>query len=252
MEEKCLYATRVKGDCSLQQLLAFRYVFFCSTILEENTCEFDHEFCEVLQQLVSSLQVYDALLDIIVAPDDTPSEAEFDMTDTLIVKVAVDGHLPCQHILNAGLFELAQLVVALALEQVEQVLVIGSHLSLNLRENEDSLVRVVLLVLDFSDSQINLMFTEFAVEHGNSFKMRHALIKHTKLVNLEETKAIVGAFFCLNVFTGNHLSSFSLVPFEPAIKIINSLHALADEKNFCGLFLIELVNQLTFHEFHFL
>ena len=58
----------------------------------------------------------DTLLDIVICPDDTPSEAEFYVTDGLVAKITIDSQLSRESILDTRLLELFQLVVALALE----------------------------------------------------------------------------------------------------------------------------------------
>ena len=60
----------------------------------------------------------DALLNIVIASNNTPAEAELDMTDALVVKITLDGHLSCQSVLDTRLLELAKLVIAFTLEQV--------------------------------------------------------------------------------------------------------------------------------------
>ena len=59
------------------------------------------------------------LLYIVIASNDAPAETEFDMTDAFSIEISIYRHLSCESVLDASLLELAQFVVALALEQVE-------------------------------------------------------------------------------------------------------------------------------------
>ena len=120
--------------------------------------------------------MHDTLLDIVIASNDAPAETEFNMADAFIVKISIYRHLSCEPVLDARLLELAQFVVALALEEVEQVFVLWAHLPLDLSEKEDRVVRLVKQVLDLREAEIHLVLAELAVQLCHLLEVPPALV----------------------------------------------------------------------------
>ena len=118
LQEKCLGIIRFFLEYLEKQRFCLVSVLLRAVVLEQDTCQFDHDLNVRWQELVSLPQVLNTLFYIFFAAYNAPAKTKLYLADDLIRHVVTLGHLQSLLVLVYSREILANLIIALAFEQV--------------------------------------------------------------------------------------------------------------------------------------